>query len=173
MAHPHGLQQLKQAITGAAIGTLTTRNTLLLNSSMVNIGRDFLLKNIRVLGQVTSMAAEEAIIIGFARGLASTAEINRAMNDEQTSPDDPSNLNISQEKSAVFWQAQAITNGDSAGNRKDWIDIDTRIGARGKGIPLFETDGIQAFAFNPTGSTMTTGALVDLDIRYSGVWLYG
>lgn len=138
---------------------------------MVAIGRDFLLKGVMALGQISNMAGEDCLIFGFARGLASTSEINQAFTEEQTSPDDPTNLKISQHKSLVFWQTLTVVNGDAAGNGRDYINLDRRIGARGKGIPLSEDDGIQPFVYNPTGATVTTGALVDVVCVYKGVWL--
>ncbi len=169
--HPHGLQFLTHYPNAIAVGTLTTENSIKLDTGMVDIGVPFLLKRIRAYGQVSNMAGEEALIIGFARGSISTSEINSAFTELQISPEDVSNLPIGARKSAIFWQAMDIVNGDSAGNGKDWIKIDARIGARGKGIPLHEHDGIVPFVQNVTGSTMTTGALVDLFIVYEGVWM--
>ncbi len=155
--------------TDTNLGTLATLTAVSLDSTYGSgMTRTFLLKYFKYLLILESLTTTEGpVIIGLAKGSATAAEIASAFVNDSPDPDDATSLTIVAARQAVFWQSVQILDG-----RTDTVNsAKVQMGARGKGIPIIEDDGIQLFAFNADISSLTTGARVRGMYFLEGVWL--
>ncbi len=163
-----GYQTMGETI-GAALGTLAANTVLQLQSTYGNtITRTFLLKKFECLTTIEQLTSEQGpILVGLANGTASVAEIKSALEDNNPDPDDATSYAVAANRRMILWQSLHILDG-----RQDTKNhYRTRIGARGKGIPIAEDTGVQVFAYNADSSALTTGASIRGYYMLGGVWL--
>ncbi len=163
-----GIQILPEVIR-AALTTLGADTSLSLNTSYGSaMTKAFLIKQVRYALALSGLTAGEGpILIGFARGGLSVAEITSALATALVNPEDASNMGAFAMASTIFWETlRLISDHDEVSPLNETISIGGR-----KGIPVQEGEGIQLFAFNPTGAALTTGAAVVGAFNLIGVWL--
>ncbi len=158
--------------TDTNLGTLATLTAVSLDSTYGSgITRSFLVKAVKYLLHLESLTTTEGpVIVGLAKGSATVSEIANALaTNEIIDPDDVTAAATGAAMSStVLWQSLLVLDG-----RTDTVTLSHRhrIGARGKGIPIYEDDGIQLFAFNADISSLTTGARIKGIYVLEGVWL--
>ncbi len=172
MPHGHGLVSQQLSFDTVALGTLSSRNDVIVNTAFSTPTNAFLCKRIRYFAQLVGRTAADdgPIVIGCAHGDASVAEIAAAMNERNVNgPDDITNM-LSQDDAWAVYQntvtpfviGAELTEGQT---KSHWINFG------GKGIPIHEGSGLVVFAFNCGSGALTTGSSVNGLAHLQGVWL--
>jgi len=165
-----GIQIIPDVLTDVALGTLGTLTALVIGTGTKAILKNFLVKKIHILLGVINLTAGETIIVGinandsgvsggYAIGTLSTLlapELSEAY------------LTTQEFVKTVWHETPALVQG--GGNDVTVIDKWVSVGG-GKGIPCMAGAGPEVHVLNPTGDSLTTGALVNGVVTYYGVWL--
>ncbi len=173
MPHGHGIVSQQLSVDSIALGVLTSRNAIILNSAFNTPTATFLMKRVRFFLQLVGRTAGDdgPIVVGCCRGDATVAEIAAAMNERNVNgPDDITNM-LDQDKAWVVYQntvvplevLAALTEGKT---RSEWISFGGK-----RGIPAVEGAGMSLFAFNCGSGALTTGSSINGLAHLQGVWL--
>ncbi len=163
-----GIQVLPETFRVAMLTLLTDTAIDLSTSYGSALVRSVLLKQIRMYFGATDGSAGDYLIVGFARGDMTIAQIAAALSSALV---DPKVLSQSDEfalRNGIFWQTVRGLHLNEAGFSV--INETISIGGK-KGIPIEKGIGIKAWAFNPTGNSVTTGAFVNGGYNLIGVFL--
>ncbi len=156
------LQILSQRMTEDALATLAANTALFTDTLMTGITTNFLLKKVRAEMMVEALTANEPVIIGICSGAMTIAEIAAVLN---ASIFGPAEIDEVAQTKMIYWETLRVVT-----SLHPEYQIDQSLGG-GKGIPQFEGVGWQWFAYNPSGGSLTTGALISGVAAYYGVWL--
>ncbi len=176
MAHGHGIVSQSLTVDTLALGTLGSRSAIVLNTQFSNPKTVFLMKRFRYFLQLVgrTIGDDGPILIGMARGDATTSEINAAMVERNTNgPEDITSM-LDQDTAWVVYQNSVlpiIIQGDGTHGQPTtsvWLSPGGR-----KGIPLLEDAGMQIFAYNAGSAALSTGSTVNGLVFMQGVWLRG
>ncbi len=149
-----------------SLGTLAADTTVLFVGLMdTELDAPFLVKQIQMNGGVHDLDPTDGVIFGFAQGDATIAEISSALAQSATDSFDVGEIAPVFKKSLIFWETLRYLSSEN-----NTINEMIKIGG-GKGIPLAETKGINAFVFNAGVGSLTTGASANLLSTIKGVWL--
>ncbi len=163
-----GYQTLPETIA-VSLGAIAANTALQVNATYGSgLTRPFLLKYFKCLTALEQLVDEQGpILVGLAVGTATVTEIKNAMEDNNPNPDDPSAQAVAAKRKIIFWQSLHIVDG-----RTDTVNMhESRLGARGKGIPIMEDNGVQVFLYNADSSALTSGASLRGHYILGGVWL--
>ncbi len=163
-----GIQTLPESMR-TALATLATDTALEINSSYGSaLTRSILLKQIRIYYGILDGTAGDAVITGFCRGDMSLAQIAAALSSALV---DPKVLSQSDEfalRNGIYWQTVRLLQGQASA--LSTINETISIGGK-KGIPVEKGIGMKMFAFNPAGSSFTTGAVIAGGYSLVGIFL--
>ncbi len=173
MPHGHGLVSQQLSFDTIALATLSSRNSLIVNSAFSNPTNSFLCRRIRYFAQLEGRTAVDdgPIVIGCAHGDADVSEIAAAMNERNVNgPDDITNL-LDQDNAWAVYQntvVSFVTTGDPTRGQTSsaWVNFGGK-----NGIPIMEGSGLVVFAFNCGSGALTTGSTVNGLAQVQGVWL--
>ncbi len=164
-----GLQTLTVRLNSDALGTLAANTSIKLNG-FDGFTRGFLCKKVMYAIAHTATATNDNVIIGLAQGTATVAEITTALSAMNISnPNDASNRIILDQWKVVWFETIRMMHPDATGAGNAVLNESFSVGG-GRGIPWNEDDGIQVFAYNPSTSALTTGAVIDGIVVFQGVW---
>lgn len=151
-----------------ALATLAADTALIVNATFsTGLTRTFLLKFLDYHVRVVAGTPGESVIVGLAIGQATIAEIAAALTGNITDPSDAVSLTTMAARAAIIWPSVRILDLSPTGGAK----LEERIPMGKKGIPLQEENGMQIFVYNPSTSSLTTGALLNGIVGLTGVWL--
>ncbi len=151
-----------------ALGTLASVTAVALN---VNYGtgltRSFLIKRLKLQAAFVAANGADSIVIGFARGDMTVAQISTALDTDINDPNDFDSWATMMQRNGILYQTLVALGpgGTGAAGRQ----IDVRVGGS-KGLPMTAGEGVQLFAYNP-GAALTTGSIVQGLFQLVGVWL--
>ncbi len=152
-----------------ALGTLASGTTVLVNANYgTALTRSFLMKRIRLQGSLTTLNAADGIIIGFAKGDMTIAQIAAALEADINDPNDFDSWASMIQRRGIMWQS--LHSVAATGTNASQINMDVGIGGK-KGIPMTAGEGVVMFAHNPHAAAMTTGSLLAGLFQIVGVWL--
>ncbi len=167
------LVQQTDTINAVALGTLGARSAIQASANFASIEATFLLKRIRYFVQLVgrTLADDGPVLIGVARGDASTTEINSAMTEGNTTgPQDTTQMLTQDETWVVMMNTvrAIVPQGDGTEGVLDsgWITFGGK-----NGIPALEGTGWQIFAYNAGSGALATGSSVNGIAHVQGVWL--
>ncbi len=156
MAAGGGLQSLG---AGIAIAVETGHATGLL--------RSFLMKKVRAAVIVQGGVADEAILIGMARGDATVTQIKAALEDVQLEDDRKTQA----AKRDVLFETLTPLHMVANTVGPNSVVIEASLGGGG-GIPFEKGDGWQWFAYNPDSGALSAGSQTLIGhATYWGIWL--
>ncbi len=173
---PTGGVQTLPDIFATNLSTLASLTALQISDDYAgtNLKKDFLLKTLRCSYMSKVMEADETVLVGFARGDMTVAEIATALGNFLADPESFQQWDNFVIALGIFWQTIRIVSGNAVSGTPvaamKGINEDIQIGG-GKGIPLEAGAGIQMFVFNPSGGALTTGAQVQGLYSLVGVFL--
>ncbi len=161
------------SINAEALATLGGRSSLQLSNNFAGITATFLMKRARAFVQLVgrTLTDDGPILIGWARGDASTTEINTAMTEGNTAGPADTTQSLTQDNPWVVYQntVRAIPlGGDGTEGTLDtgWMDFGGK-----NGIPAAEGSGWQLFAYNAGSGALATGSSLNGLAHTQGVWL--
>ncbi len=168
---PKGLQRLTLRGT-VALSTLADVTAIAI-AALDNFTQPFLVKKIKGMISITGLAVHESAEIVLGRHDSSLAEIQDALQLTNVDPvADPNAYQIEQTEAVkhVWWETRrSFRQGTGLGMVV--VHIEQSMGG-GKGIPIQESNGVRAYAFNGTdGAVLTTGAIAAVNLELLGVWL--
>ncbi len=173
MPRQTALVQQTDTINAEALATLGGRSALQLSNNFAGITATFLMKRYRIYCQLVgrTLADDGPILVGFAKGDASTTEINSAMTEGNTAGPGDTTQSLTEDESWVVYQntVHAIPlSGDGTEGTLDtgWMSFGGK-----NGIPAAEGTGWQVFVYNAGSGALTTGSSVNGIAHTQGVWL--
>ncbi len=170
-----GIQILPNLVR-KVLDTLTSDTAVEVTTAYTTgLTRDFLLKKIRMQFQIEDFTRTKSLIIGFARGDMTMAEIVTALATQLLDPEDFQLWDSFANNKGIFWETLRSVTGVDVGdtNITPTYNFDISIGG-GKGIPLEAAHGIQCFAFNPDGGTVgNAGSTFQGAIELIGIFMEG
>ncbi len=146
-----------------------------------NLTRDFLLKKIRTQLYFGDLFLRTGLIVGFARGDMTIAEIATVLATELPDPEDYQKIDDYAKVNGIFWETLRIVDGtfDDVGGAGPPVqgaqakyEITQSLGG-GKGLPLEAGHGIQMFVFNPSSVTINDSTKYAGTYQLVGVWMEG
>ncbi len=163
-----GIQTLPESMRTALV-TLASDTALDINTSYGSgLTRSFLIKQIRIYFGILDGTAGDAVIVGFARGDMSIVQIAAALSSALI---DPKVLSQSDEfalRNGIYWQTVRLLQAQASA----LSTVNEVISIGGKnGIPMEKGIGLKMWAFNPAGSSLTTGAVIAGGFALVGVFL--
>lgn len=167
-----GIQIIPVVITDFALGTLGSLIGVIVSSGMFSQTRGFLCKKIHILMAVGALASTEAIIIGINGNDGGVSGGYGVSNlPDLLNPEDTEDYLTDEELVKTNWHEtssimMALGSGAGTVTIDKWISV-----GGGKGIPSPAGAGPEIHAFNPTGDSLTTGALLNGIVTFYGVWL--
>lgn len=169
-----GIQTLPERIS-TDLTTLAGQTVLTLGAAGTpayasNTTRIFLLKKIRYNLAYAAATANEPVIIACVTSGSGDSNYDDAIDDPLANPDDPDNWLSYVNSSMILRQSLRILMKDGEGSGKTVLSEEISIGGR-KGIPFQNGFGPKLVAYNPRGSTLTTGSSIQGLVEYIGVWL--
>lgn len=174
MAHtaPQHLKINNRSFVGTALGTLASLAALSLDSGFgTGLAQSYLLKKVKITFHLDSLPVSEGpLIVGLAKGDATAAEIAQAMTENNAGGDRDTTQSLTEDNVWTVIQSSLVPGiyvreTDTTHYVQFIDDI-----SFGKGIPLRQGQGVQAFIYNP-GSTLGTGAIISGIYQLYGVWL--
>ncbi len=172
MSDKHGLVIQNETISDVALGTLGARAAIKLGSAFNAITATYLMNRFRLWIHLKGLTTDEGwpFLVGLARGDATAAEIATAMLEGNTSGPSDTTQVLTQDNAFVVVQKsiRQVARSDFA-DTEGFATIDMKLPKRG--IPFSEGSGWQIFIYNATNSALTTGAIVNGQSQYWGVWL--
>ncbi len=131
--------------------------------------RTFLLKKLRLTMYATGGGVNESVLVGFAHGSLSLAEIVAILAASLADPTDVSSWDEFGQSKGIFWETltQIQCNHNHSGALQNH---EFSIGG-GKGIPLSVNHGIQQFAVNLGLATLTGPPIIWGSSQLIGVYL--
>ncbi len=169
--HPSIVQQTMQ-VSAIALGTLGGRSSVVL-FGLTGLTATFLMHRYRLFIQLIGRTADDdgPLLIGIAKGDATTTEINAAMIAVNTvGPGDTTQM-LTQDNAWVVYQNTVVPvlfNGDGLQGQptSDWV----KFGGK-NGIPATEGTGFLLFAYNAGSGALTTGQVLNGLAHIQGRWL--
>ncbi len=151
---------------GTALSTLASATAVLLSSTVdTEMDAPFLVKQIQLHCGWHDADPTDGIIVGFAQGDATIAEIASALFQPATDPFDVGESAPVFKKNLIFWETLRYLSSEM-----NVVNDFIKIGG-GKGIPIAEIKGINFFALNIGPALLTTGSLLNHHFTLKGVWL--
>jgi len=105
-------------VDNVALATLAARTALTINSTLASVTSPFLVKRVRYLVKLHSVAVDEGpFIVGLANGDASDSEISTALNENNSAGPEDTTQSLSQDNSWVIWwnTTEFLVPSDSGG----------------------------------------------------------
>ncbi len=168
----NNVKLLNSRVADAAVGALAADTAILLDESFgTGLQAGFLAKQIKVhLSVSKTLSTPDTLILGFANGSATVAEIVDALHTVQNDPNDATQRNTRDNWMTVWWETLQIfgPNNANEGNDSRWNAV-IKIGG-GKGIPMLEEKGVQLFAYNPGAGAIGATTVAGL-YAIMGAWL--
>ncbi len=160
-----------EGVDSVALTTLGARTALLIETALTSLAASFLLKRVRYWLKLVGVTADEGPhLVGIADGNANTTEIIDSMTVTNTlGPHDRSQM-LNQDRAwTVLRDSVRMMRTVHSDTTKyltgGWVKF------KGRGIPMKESAGMQAFIFNASDAALTTGSVIEGMIEYQGVWL--
>ncbi len=173
MVHPHGLVIQNETISDVALGALGGRSAITLGSAFNGILSTFLMKRYRIWIDLEGVTSGEGFpfLVGLARGDATVTEIAAAMNEGNTAGPGDTTQVLTQDNSFVVVQKTVrAMHRDQADLTRSHLTIDMKMPGK-NGVPFLEGAGWRSFIYNADDDVLTTGATVQGQAQYWGVWL--
>lgn len=167
-----GLTLINLPVNSVALSTLAARTPIALVTGFDAMTAAFLVKRVRYMLQLTLVTSDEGpFCAAIGPGNATQAEAASAITVGNTSgPLDLTAMNAQSAQYNIFQNSidfltQLLTaTGDSWRTSGEWISL-------GKGLPLPEGGGVDAWLYNLDDAALTTAAIIKGIIQLQGVWL--
>ncbi len=125
----------------------------------------FLIKSVQMNYSWNDADPTDTIIVGLVQGDAVVAEIASMLVLAAFDPFDVDNRTLVGKKQIIFWESLMCLSAEN-----NVVNKTVSIGG-GKGIPIGETKGVNAFIYNPSSALLTTGSILHGLFTIKGVWL--
>ncbi len=168
-----GLQVFPLRFDSSVLGSLAAATGVFLNTSLVAWPISFLAQQVRYVGRINSLAAQDGVLLMVVPGGSTVAEVEEALETIDADPTDPSNYGRASITKRVVWNSlfnlpQEGGGIDVGGADKsssfdsDWMKL---------GIPFSEGRGPGIFAYNYTDTNLDAAAQVTMFAFFRGVIL--
>lgn len=150
-----------------ALTTLAASTASVVTGTMdTEMDAPFLCKQLQWNAAVMDLDPSDAVLIGLAHGDATQAEIETALQQSLTDPNDVGEWPLVLKKQIIWWESLFVLTG-----QQNVCNERIKLGG-GKGIPIAEGKGVNLFVYNiSTTTALTTGSVFACLATLKGVWL--